>query len=582
MIRGRKDSGIRFSAVSIAYYALIILYYILAHYMDHVGYTSWGITGYNSLALILAFEAVSALLLIGLFLYTGSFIVYFSTLIALTYVALISWKSIPYYFIFALYAPLILVSIPLIVFVTRGSPVKEPLAEKTGICVRLRVRKRVLLGYFGGLLLGFSLQGLTGVQDLLYPNIAVWILGVITTVPLLYCGINVSPVGSGILSSLSITALPLSSLFTMMAPLTLGGQGCEVVGGLHYWSILDSIPLPGYKYPRRISWHWARYVESCIDVAPRLAEEGLDNRNVVIVGKSGSGKSSLAKRIVGSLLGDMDVLILDYHGEYGNAFTGATIVDPIGSGYYIDFNLMDGKPEYKASIIADVFKEVFKLGERQHALLYESLLDYFASYTDKPLAEALPRLIMEEASLLSFEDKSRIAGLLRYIRQFEPLFKGSEPLNIVLEKGRGAVVIDLSSLPSRYLRQGYGEFILRLVYNSMNKRRKGLVLLVEEAHAFGENSILEDIYSEGRKFGIVSISVTQNPSDLSRSVILNSSFRFVLKLDEPTARDYMANLLAVSDPNLEDLVRATLQYIPKGYAVLYHEPEREVYIVKLF
>ena len=110
-----------------------------------------------------------------------------------------------------------------------------------------------------------------------------------------------------------------------------------------------------------------------------LELEKQNNPHVLITGSSGTGKSSLCRRIVKELLdnGKANIVTLDIHDEYKDCFAGkGMIVDPNN----ISLNILDldnTNPRHRAQEAINVILTVMPLGRIQQYYLEQAILDAY-------------------------------------------------------------------------------------------------------------------------------------------------------------------------------------------------------------
>ncbi|MEB3756607.1 MAG: ATP-binding protein, partial [Desulfurococcales archaeon] len=471
----------------------------------------------------------------------------------------------------------------------RKNRIGEPLLSKSFVCTKASIRPITVLGFISGLGIGVSIQGLLGWLTI-YDDWLYWLLGTLASVLLGLCFFYYNPVLLGLTASFSIFSLPVSVFLSLVSPLKMPFQGegpgvGDVIGGLYFWSKLDALEFP-FNYSKGIiSWHWAMISNSKLYLDPVINSPGEPNLNSIVIGRSGSGKSMLTKRLVSSFSAkDYNVLVLDFHGEYTDILNNSIVVDFWNSNYYLDFRSIKESEEFKAQVIADAFRSIYNLGDRQYTMLYDALTDYFSIENTESLSKVIPRSLLSLSDASGFGDKSSIIGLAQYVRQLGYLFEGELPVNVLLE-GKENIIIDLSKIPGMHLRVATAELVLRILYNtmttaSMSSRR---LLVVEEAHHFNDKSILSKLYTESRKFGLAIISVTQNPKALSRDIVINSTTKLMFGMDEPENMDYIVRILVPSDGELNMFLRYTISSLPPGYALLSNKLlSNEIFLIKVF
>ena len=245
------------------------------------------------------------------------------------------------------------------------------------------------------------------------------------------------------------------------------------------------------------------------------------NRHLLLFGPTGSGKTSTAVRAaVLALKKDVDVVIIDWKGEYGGYFKGATIVRKI--------NLLEppdwGNAGLHAMIVTDILRDVLELTEPMCFALYEELSRMYeegaASFT-----RLLELLKIRRGSMIAMRNhaEARIAeGLIRRILPLV-LDEAREAKNV---RGSGRVVIyDLSQLPTHQLRSLYAEIILWRLYsearaNGATPQLRRLIVAEESQNYVRPRrleqppSIGERIVNELRAYGYGFLLISPDPYQL--------------------------------------------------------------------
>ncbi len=523
-------------------------------------------------------------LLVSYFL-TGSVLGYLTAMASSIYILSLQASRIGLYELsLTVVLPSSITLIPVIIHAVRRKKSVEPWATKIRVCSPRRGLRTPIMGFLSGLGIGYSILGLTGLNTY-FNSYLLWGLGALLSSVLGLCALKRTPVLLGLLASFSILSLPLTLIMSLASPLKLelksGKRGlASIRGGLYFWSRLDSLDHPFDYCEGIVGWHWAEIEGSQLFIE-NIMDPKNPNLNTIVVGRSGSGKSTVTKKLVKFFYQyGYSVLILDFHGEYNSIDGNFIRVDLWSSDYYLDLNSIPGDEEFRAQLVADAFKSVFPIGERQYSILYDALTDYFLTETDSNLAESVSKNI---AGLEGSTSDTSILGLIQYLRQLERFFKGEKPINLLLNSG-SSIVIDMSKIPGIHLKLALSEFILRIIYNTMNNNAEARrVVVVEEAHHFGDSSILGKLYSEARKFGLAIIGVTQNPRSLPRDIVVNASNKFIFGLDEPDNLNYALGMTVPVDRQQENVLRYTIANLPPGFSVYENKSlASELFIIKVF
>ena len=245
------------------------------------------------------------------------------------------------------------------------------------------------------------------------------------------------------------------------------------------------------------------------------------NRHLLLFGPTGSGKTSTALRAIElSLKSGVDVVVIDWKGEYSGKIAGATVVRK--------FNLLEppdwSNAELHAMIVTDILRDVLELTEPMCYALYEELSRMYeegaASFT-----RLLELLKIRRGGMLAMRNyaEARIAEGL--IRRLLPLVLDERREAKNLRGSDRVVIYDLSELPTHQLRCLYAEIILWRLYNEARAKgaalQLGRLIVAEESQNYVRSrrfeqlpSIGERIVNELRAYGYGFILIAPDPYQL--------------------------------------------------------------------
>ncbi len=336
--------------------------------------------------------------------------------------------------------------------------------------------------------------------------------------------------------------------------------------------------LDGRKKPRYL---FGKYVK-----IPITAK---DNKHLVIVGMSGSGKSYLAMKIVRQLFGKLPVLVVDPHGEYVELAKelNGKVLTPIESMV----NPLDtlGKPKnVRAEEVSDMIRRVFKLGNIQKYSLYTLILSTYERLGDN-LTPTFNDVYLTLTHYLEGNSNSGEIHLskevLNSLIPYLDLLRGSYLTSTTVrfeDLLNGLSVIDLSVVESESLTCIYVESLFYLLGIYAKTYSKPLFVVVDEAHRFmgGKNApLLSKLVMEGRKFGLSLIVITQQPLDLEASIIANSACIISFTIQELNNLNYISKVLCSSGVRYE-VVRDLVANLKKHEALVRIRDEEVLYIIK--
>jgi len=351
--------------------------------------------------------------------------------------------------------------------------------------------------------------------------------------------------------------------------------------------------------PRSPSWYWR--VESGSYTYNPYSQI---NYHILIAGSSGTGKSSLAKKLIKELYYQWAIpcLIIDPHNEYVKVIEELDGIVVDASKISINpLELDECSPRERIVQVADTIQRVFRLGNLQRAVL-EDLLE--EAYAEKgivnddpetwkfkpPTFLTLLRVIEKRIEYArSSGERSRYEGLKPYIRLLSTSIFRETTISFsdILSKPS---VIAMANLPGDHVKAILSETLLRKIAHYMYVSGESIGLshyiVIDEAHRIcrrsTEPSLVARLMMESRKYGIGFIIITQQPLDIDEGIIANSALKISFKLSEPENLDYMAKTLAgyISENRLE-IFKEALYYMPRFYAIVRDSRLAEPAIVKI-
>lgn len=316
----------------------------------------------------------------------------------------------------------------------------------------------------------------------------------------------------------------------------------------------------------------------------------LANQHLLIVGKSGAGKSQTTSSVLYELSKqNIPFLILDFQGEYISSVltnskdesfveaTGAMTLDP---SYGMDINPLelsvDGNTGNKVGYMSNVYqvssilKQIFGLGDIQHPVLKDAIKRAYQekgfSVTDRSTWNNEPPQFQDIWSILKFMEQNEGTNVRNLKYRIEPLFE-----NNIFVSGEGSVsitdilnrnsIIDLSKLHTPELMKSVARFVLQAVYNRMladgpSKSIK-LYVVIDEAHKLSYDQTLTDLIREARKYGVGFILASQSVRDFATVVFENMGTKIALQLEGEDAK-FMADNFGATDKTSKEAVLSML------------------------
>ena len=301
--------------------------------------------------------------------------------------------------------------------------------------------------------------------------------------------------------------------------------------------------------------------------------ESEKNPHLIVLGTSGSGKTETLKVIVSELnKNKIPSLIIDFHKEYEEVAENILdlkkkTINPL------EFSENE-KAENVMYEVAEIIKKVFKLGDIQESVLRQAIRQSYLSYgidlkkTGK--YKKFPNFLDIEKNIYNQEDSSNRTVINSLMSRIEALFDidiftGST--NIEFSKlVRETTVVELKDFPTETVKSAIAEFFLNKLYYyiySLDRSKKiKMYCIIDEAHRLMyENSPLDKLLREARKYGVGVILASQRPSDFNETVLANAgallSFQCTLDRDAK----FVSKQLNLEPRKIKNLAEPGLGYI---------------------
>ncbi len=309
----------------------------------------------------------------------------------------------------------------------------------------------------------------------------------------------------------------------------------------------------------------------------------LENANVVIFAKSGSGKSYAAKlQILRSMMMGTDVLVIDPENEYQN------LANAIGGSYFkISLTSESHINPFDIPIIpegeepADVFKShvlnltgliklmLGKITPEEEAMLDRAITETYASRDITAdnfgsLKELNPPLLGDLQTILQSSEGGRgmAARLDKYVNGSYSGFTNA-PTNVDI-KNR-LIVFSIRDLEEE-LRPIAMYIILNFVWNLIRAELKQRIMIVDEAWIMMKYTdsaqFLFGLVKRARKYYLGVMTINQDVEDFLKSeygqpIITNSSIQLLLK-QSPTGIDIVAKAFGLTEGERAFLLEAAV------------------------
>ena len=317
-------------------------------------------------------------------------------------------------------------------------------------------------------------------------------------------------------------------------------------------------------------------------------------RHISVIAKTGSGKSYTAGVIVEEMAEKgVPVVIIDPHGEYVQmvhpnlSWKDAERLSKMGlipRGYpeeLVEFRFP--REGWRAPEEAYVVKELTLAKE---GLTPEEILEALGLRSPPPAASVLYRAVeaakREKGYFYTIDDliyhlEASPQGIawglitqMEHLKSLSIFSRDPTPLDEIVRPGRISVINLKESTP-----ESSGVGLAILLKRLFEARKRGQIppflLVLEEAHNFCPQSgttytsrVLRTLSSEGRKFGLGLLVVTQRPAKVDKNVLSQCSTQIVMKLTNPL--DVKAAISSVE--GLDSAAADLIQLLPVGHAIV--------------
>jgi hypothetical protein len=326
----------------------------------------------------------------------------------------------------------------------------------------------------------------------------------------------------------------------------------------------------------------------------------LANQHVLIVGKSGAGKTQSAAAFMAQLWkGKVPCIIFDFQGEYmdarlangaGETFLRCTQAEVLDAADGIDVNPLEvphdphagNKQNFMKVVyqVATSLAKIFGLGDIQRAILRDAigqafLVNGFVAGNKETWNNAPPTLAQVWEILKHLEQTE--GGNVRNLNlRIQPLFE----TGVFVETGHAksfdrilsrTSIIRLSNLATPELMVAVSRFVLQKIYATMLSRgpssRLCVFAVVDEAHKLSYDETLTELIREARKYGVGILLASQSVRDFDRIVFDMVGTKIALQLEGDDAK-VMTENLGLTDKNERDMARAMILHQPPHRALV--------------
>ena len=318
----------------------------------------------------------------------------------------------------------------------------------------------------------------------------------------------------------------------------------------------------------------------------------LTNQHILVVGKSGAGKSESTKALIYELAHQgVPTIIFDYQGEYAHGDFYDAVKPQV-------FNVMDGLPINPFELpvdphtgkkvrpievvysLADTLNTVFSgSGDIQLGILRESIKECYLQQgfdmqnastwsNEPPSLEMLSAVLEGWVADRGVQVKNLLvrlqplfeSGIFRQdqvVFSFDDLFKETSVVRMT------SGIKDLMLASSRFLLE---KIYSAMLMKGMSKSLRVMVC-VDEAHKLCGDDTITSLIKEARKYGLGIILSSQETRDFHPSIFANTGTLICLALEDVDAAK-MSQHLGITDKNQQKMAKELILSQENGRALI--------------
>lgn len=295
------------------------------------------------------------------------------------------------------------------------------------------------------------------------------------------------------------------------------------------------------------------------------AKERVSNPHLMVMGESGTGKTYALQCLIAEMAHQgIPSIIFDY----GQSFESDSL-EPVFQKYFHPKEYPIGEkglslnpleifdkdvkgPKQVATRVADVFNEVFRIGDIQRKVLIEAILAVYIDHgimpddektwkKSPPNLSSLQQKIDECAGDKEYSNKSNAASLSARMTTFFMLASFNESgwsWDALIDDPESKVqILQFRGLEGKTQRVLVEMLLWHMFFHlkSHGQGRLRLFCVLDEAHhlSFRESGPLASLLREARKFGIGIIFASQQPEDFSPTAYSNSASKLIFTTADP-------------------------------------------------
>ena len=322
------------------------------------------------------------------------------------------------------------------------------------------------------------------------------------------------------------------------------------------------------------------------DIDAFIDAKEIVNKHMLIVGTTGSGKSYFTKRFLCGLIEsgyDVQIFIFDPHGEYYEELRNCLEEERIENIVFED-TLLPIYAEELEDLIKYAGYGTLISGNSNQARKNRNIIQRYvkASINLTKLGEKNILSIIEELDG-DRDTKENLIESLKEIYGETVLSNQSETIRKIrqgVESNRNVVIFNFKGITDGQVRVNIAGLIMQELFNQnkLNPSRKRIIVL-EEAHNFAPEkgygdvssgkdnlalTMAKKIASEGRKFNLGLITITQRPAQVSKYVLSQMNTQAMFRTMNNTDIDAISTYVEYTGRDVIDV----LPSLPTGMGVI--------------
>lgn len=365
------------------------------------------------------------------------------------------------------------------------------------------------------------------------------------------------------------------ALESLRAPIEVGSAVYKASDTALERLLRSNISGERMRYPVKVGKLLSKSVEVFVDADQALT------KHTIIVGSTGSGKSYFTKLFLSRVAELRQVFVFDPHGEYYEELAKRLEVGAIRELCFEDVFLPNDQ-ESIVSLIKEAGYPNLASGNSNNAKENNSILSkYVSEIRQAVLGDAISEVRQLEDVLRGLKfgevNESNESNIVNYIKTAygEHYIKGQKETVENIKNAVGLeskiVVINLKKISSAETRVYVAGLLMKKLFMACKKDGKPRLLVLEEAHNFapergyrdassGENNLAlvsaRAIASEGRKFNLGMVVITQRPAQVSKYVISQMNTQVIFRTFNENDLDTLATLLEYAGEGVIRLLTA--------------------------